>query len=543
MLKISLAQDDFRVGHVTANRDLILELIRRARDEQRADLIVFPELALTGYPPEDLVLRPGFMRRTRETFDQIVEAVHGIDVVLGWPREHDGERFNSASWIRDGRVLASYDKWSLPNYAVFDEQRYFAAGVRSMVVEVAGVRVGIVICEDAWAPAPCAAARDAGAEIIVSSNASPYYHDKHRDRGEILRSRHAETGLPLVYLNCVGGQDELVFDGHSLAIDGQGELSPPAALCESALLCVGFERDSGRLERIEWPVGETAELPVTHRVLTRGLADYTRKNGFSSVLLGLSGGIDSALTAALAVDALGPDAVHGVMMPSRYTSEESLVLATEQIDLLGIHGDNISIEPIFQASLRQLSTAFADTREGVAEENLQARARGMVLMALSNKFGHLVLATGNKSELAVGYSTLYGDMCGGFSPLKDCLKGMVYRLAEWRNDRSPAIPQGVIDRPPSAELAAGQTDQDTLPPYDLLDRVIESYVEQDRPISEIVDETGLDERMVRRVAGMVLMAEFKRRQSAPGPRITRKAFGRDRRYPITSGWHDSGVRG
>lgn len=543
MLKISLAQDDFRVGHVTANRDLIFELIGRARDEQGADLIVFPELALTGYPPEDLVLRPGFMRRTREAFEQIVEAVHGIDVVLGWPREQDVERFNSASWIRDGRVLASYDKWSLPNYAVFDEQRYFAAGNRPMVIEVAGARVGIVICEDAWAPAPCAAAREAGAEIIVSANASPYYRDKHRDRGEILRSRHAETGLPLVYLNCVGGQDELVFDGHSLAIDGRGELSPPAALCESALLCVGFEPESGRLERIEWPAGETAELPVIHRVLTRGLTDYTRKNGFSSVLLGLSGGIDSALTAALAVDALGPDAVHGVMMPSRHTSEESLVLATEQIDLLGIRGDNISIEPIFQASLKQLSTAFAGTREGVAEENLQARARGMVLMALSNKFGHLVLATGNKSELAVGYSTLYGDMCGGYSPLKDCLKGMVYRLSEWRNGLSPAIPQGIIDRPPSAELAPDQTDQDTLPPYDLLDRVIEAYVEQDRPIAEIVDETGLEERMVRRVAGMVLTAEFKRRQGAPGPRITRKAFGRDRRYPITSGWLDTGVRG
>lgn len=540
MIKISLAQDDFLVGHITANRDRILELIRRARDEQQADLIVFPELALTGYPPEDLVLRPGFMRRTEEVFDDIVSSVRGIDVVLTWPRCHDGNRFNSAAWVRDGRIVATYDKWDLPNYAVFDEQRYFVAGHHPMVVEVAGVNVGVVICEDAWATDPVAAAAAAGADIIVSANASPYYRDKHLDRGDVLRQRNAETGLALVYLNCVGGQDELVFDGHSLAIDAAGNLSPPASLCESHLLLLGFE--SGRLEYLDWPEGSTGELPVAYRVLQRGLRDYVLKNGFKSVVLGLSGGIDSALTAVLAADALGPEAVHAVMLPSRHTSELSLVLATEQIDMLGIHGDNISIEPIFQASTSQLSTAFADTRAGLAEENLQARARGMLLMALSNKFGHLVLATGNKSELAVGYSTLYGDMCGGFSPLKDCLKGLVYRLAEWRNSVSPAIPEEVISRPPSAELAPDQTDQDTLPPYELLDRIIEAYVEQDRSISEIVESTGIEEKIVRRVAGMVLTAEFKRRQSAPGPRVTRKAFGRDRRYPITSGWHDSGVR-
>ncbi|MCA1780391.1 MAG: NAD(+) synthase, partial [Xanthomonadaceae bacterium] len=274
----------------------------------------------------------------------------------------------------------------------------------------------------------------------------------------------------------------------------------------------------------------------------RGLHDYVRKNGFKSVVLGLSGGIDSALTAVLAADALGPECVHAVMLPSRHTSELSLVLATEQIDLLRLQGDNISIEPIYQASLKQLSTAFAGQRENIAEENLQARARGMLLMALSNKFGHLVLATGNKSELAVGYSTLYGDMCGGYSPIKDCLKGMVYRLADWRNGVSPAIPQGVIDRPPSAELAPGQLDEHNLPPYELLDRIIEAYVERDQPIFEIVQQTGIDEKIVRRIAGLVLTAEFKRRQGAPGPRITRKAFGRDRRYPITSGWHDSGVK-
>lgn len=542
MLRIALAQDDFPVGHITANRDLILELIRRARDEQRADLIVFPELALTGYPPEDLLLRPGFLRRTEDVFAEIVAAVKGIDVVLPWPRCQGGDRFNSAAWIRDGRVLATCDKHDLPNYAVFDERRYFTPGHLPMVVETGGVKVGVVICEDTWSAQAVEAAAAAGADIIISTNASPFYRDKHVDRGEMLRQRNRETGLPLVYLNCVGGQDELVFDGHSLAIDAAGELSPPAPLCESSRLLVGFDPDLKGLEYLEWPAGETDELPVAYRVLQRGLRDYAIKNGFGSCILGLSGGIDSALTAALAADALGADAVHAVMMPSRYTSELSLVLATEQIDLLGVHGDNISIEPIYQACTQQLSTAFAGTRENLAEQNLQARARGMLLMALSNKFGHMVLATGNKSELAVGYSTLYGDMCGGFSPLKDCLKGLVYRLSIWRNSVSPAIPEGVIRRPPSAELAPGQKDQDSLPPYDVLDRVIEAYVERDESIVEIVESTGIDEATVRRVAGMVLSAEFKRRQGAPGPRITRKAFGRDRRYPITSGWHDSGVK-
>ncbi len=542
MLRIALAQDDFLVGHVTANRDLIVKLIGQARDEQRADLIVFPELALTGYPPEDLLLRPGFMRRTEEIFREIVSTVKGIDVVLPWPRSDGADRYNSAAWIRDARVLAVYDKWELPNYAVFDEQRYFSAGCRPMVVEVGGVKVGVVICEDTWSKQAVAASAAAGAQIVVSTNASPFYSGNHIDRGDMLKRRSAETGLPIVYLNCVGGQDELVFDGHSLAIDATGSLSVPAPLCEGRLLLLGFDPAGGALEYLDWPAGETEELSIVYGVLRRGLRDYVVKNGFGSCVLGLSGGIDSALTAALAADALGADAVHALMMPSRHTSELSLVLATEQIDMLGIHGDNISIEPIYRSSMQQLATAFAATREGLAEQNLQARARGMLLMALSNKFGHLVLATGNKSELAVGYSTLYGDMCGGFSPLKDCLKGLVYRLAIWRNGVSAAIPEGVIKRPPSAELAPGQKDQDTLPPYDVLDKVIDAYVERDGSILEIVESTGIDEATVRRVAGMVLSAEVKRRQGAPGPQITRKAFGRDRRHPITSGCQDSGVK-
>lgn len=540
MLKIALAQDDFLVGHITGNRDRILGHIARARDEYGADLLVFPELALTGYPPEDLVLRPGFMRRTEDALAEIAAEVHGIDVVVGHPRAEGEQRYNSASWLRDGQVLGIYDKRDLPNYAVFDERRYFVPGEQPLVIEVAGVRVGLILCEDTWTPEAAREAHEAGAELIISANASPYYRRKHEDRAKILADRHSETGLPLIYLNCVGGQDELVFDGHSLAIDGQGRLSEPTGLCEEHLLLVGFESELGRLDYLRWPTGETEDLPVIYRVLQRGLHDYVTKNKFESVVLGLSGGIDSALTAALAVDALGGDNVVAVMMPSRHTAELSLILATEQIDMLGMRHENISIEPIYQAMLKQLAEVFAGRRENFTEENLQARARGNIIMALSNKFGHLPLATGNKSELATGYSTIYGDMCGGFSPIKDCLKGLVYELANWRNSISPAIPQGVIERPPSAELKPDQLDQDTLPPYEMLDEIITGYVERDESIAEIA-AAGIDEEVVRRVAGMVLAAEYKRRQGAPGPRITRKAFGRDRRYPITSGWRDSGV--
>jgi len=502
--------------------------------------LVLPELALTGYPPEDLVLRPGFMRRSDQTLQDIAQHVHGIDVIIGHPRADGNQRFNSASWLRDGQVIGCYDKWDLPNYAVFDERRYFVSGDQPLVIEVSGVRVGVLICEDTWTPEAARAAKEAGAQLLVSANASPFYQRKHQDRAEILKARHRETGLPLLYLNCVGGQDELVFDGHSLAIDGEGVLSEPALLCEEALLLVDFEVESGRFDYLYWPKGETDDLPVIYEVLTCGLRDYARKNKFQSVVLGLSGGIDSALCAALAADALGPENVLTVMMPSRHTAELSLILATEQINMLGLRHENISIEPIYQAMLNQLEEVFAGRREDFTEENLQARARGNLIMALSNKFGHLPLATSNKSELATGYSTIYGDMCGGFSPIKDCLKAVVYDLSNYRNTRSQAIPQGVIDRPPSAELAPDQLDADKLPPYPVLDEIITRYVELDQPIGEIV-AAGFDEVVVRQVAGMVLGAEYKRRQGAPGPRITRRAFGRDRRYPITSGWRDSGL--
>lgn len=539
MLRIALAQDDFLVGHITGNRDRILARMVEARDQLDADLIVFPELALTGYPPEDLVLRPGFMRSSAVALSELASQVHGIDVIVGHPRAEGDKRFNSVSWLRDGEVIGTYDKWDLPNYAVFDERRYFVPGDKPLVVDVSGVKVGVIICEDMWTPEAAQAAREAGAQIIVSPNASPFFEGKHEDRAGILTDRYGEIGLPLIYLNCVGGQDELVFDGHSMAIDGRGELSGPAPLCAEALLCVDFDAGSGRLDYRHWPAGETERLPVIWEVLKRGLRDYTFKNGFKSVVLGLSGGIDSAVTMAIAVDALGAERVLPVMMPSRHTSELSLILASEQIELLGTRFENLSIEPIYQAQIKQLAEVFEGAKEDFTEENLQARARGNIVMALSNKFGHLPLATSNKSELAVGYSTIYGDMCGGFSPIKDVLKTVVYELASWRNTVSEVIPQGVIDRPPSAELAPDQLDQDKLPPYDVLDDIITRYVERDQSIAEIA-EADADEAVVRRVAGMVLASEFKRRQGAPGPRITRKAFGRDRRYPITSGWRDSG---
>lgn len=488
------------------------------------------------------MLRPGFMKKTELTLADIAQHVKGIDVIVGHPRASVHQRFNSVSWLRDGQVIGVYDKWDLPNYAVFDERRYFVPGNQPLVVDVKGVKVGVLICEDTWAPDAAQAAKEAGAELLISANASPYYLRKHIDRANVLTERHQETQLPILYLNCIGGQDELVFDGHSMAIDANGVLSPPGPLCQEALLLVDFRIEDGTFDYIHWPESDTEDWPVVYEVLTLGLRDYARKNKFSSVVLGLSGGVDSALTAAIAADALGPDNVLAVMMPSRHTQELSLILASEQITTMGLRHENISIEPIYQAMLNQLAEVFQGTRENFTEENLQARARGNLIMALSNKFGHLPLATSNKSELATGYSTIYGDMCGGYSPIKDCLKQVVYELCHYRNTRSPAIPQGVIDRPPSAELAPNQLDQDRLPPYPILDAIITRYVELDESIGEIV-AAGFDEAVVRKVAGMVLASEYKRRQGAPGPRITRRAFGRDRRYPITSGWRDSGLHG
>ena len=550
MIRIALAQRDFPVGDMTGNLLRARQSIAAAK-AAGADLVLFPEMAISGYPPEDLLLRPGFMRRCHDAMDELVADVQGIDVVIGHPWSVGDDRFNTISWIRDGVVLGRYFKQALPNYAVFDEHRYFSAGNESLVAEIKGTRLGVIICEDAWVPGPALDAKAAGAELLLIPNASPFHDHKLKARLDVLTERHGECGLPMIYSNLVGGQDELVFDGRSTLVNAGGGFSIQASPCEDILPVACFEPQTGGL----WFEGaeDKANLDSTtiiqdedttaciYTVLVRGLKDYILKNGFTDVVLGLSGGIDSALTLALAVDALGAGHVHAVMMPSRHTSDLSLELARQQADMLKVAYREIPIERPFEALLDSLEVSFEGCEADVTEENLQARVRGNMLMALSNKFGWMVLATGNKSELAVGYSTIYGDMCGGFSPIKDCLKTRVYELCTYRNTRSPAIPQAVIERAPSAELAPGQLDQDSLPAYDLLDRILYHYIEQDWSIAEIVSE-GFEETVVRRVAGMVLLNEYKRRQGAPGVRVTTKGFGRDRRYPITSGWHEESVK-
>jgi NAD+ synthase (glutamine-hydrolysing) len=537
MLTIALAQHDFLVGDIRGNRDKALGLVEEARTAG-ADLLLFPEMALSGYPPEDLLLRPGFLQEAEAALAEFAAAVRGVDVVIGHPWRHEGRRHNALSWIRDGEVLGRYAKQLLPNYLVFDEKRYFSPGAAPLVLELKGVCVGVVVCEDAWEPGPAAQARQAGAELLLVANASPYRDDKQQARLAALRERNAETGLPIAYCNLVGGQDELVFDGRSLLLDGDGRVHAPGPLCEEVLLLADFDPETGHLQPRGWaspPEDQSAEI---YRVLTTGLRDYVRKNGFSDVVFGLSGGIDSSLVLALAVDALGAERVHTVMMPSRHTSGLSIELAQEQAVRLGVDHRCIAIEPAFEALQLLLEPSFAGHAADVTEENLQARIRGNIVMALSNKFGWLPLATSNKSEAAVGYCTIYGDMCGGFAPLLDCSKMRVYALARWRNTVSEAVPPAVIGRPPSAELRPDQVDQDSLPPYALLDQVLQRYVEQDQSVAEII-AAGFDADMVRRVARLVLVNEYKRRQAPPGVRITHRAFGRDRRYPITSGWRES----
>jgi len=540
MISIALAQHDFLVGDITGNLRKAQRLVAEAR-EAGADLLLFPELALTGYPPEDLLLRPGFLRATKEALQELVSSVDGIDVVVGHPWLEDGKRYNSVSWIRQGKVIGRYDKHCLPNYAVFDERRYFTPGVGPLVVTLGNLRLGVIICEDSWEPLPAQEAKGQGAELLLVTNASPYRDTKLAARETMFASRHADTGLPMVYCNLVGGQDELVFDGRSMLMGRDGRLSAPGPLCREALLLAAFDPGSGDLQSRDWPEPPSDPLEEVYKVLIRGLSDYVRKNGFTDVVFGLSGGIDSALTLALAVDALGAEHVHTVMMPSRHTSELSVELARDQAVLLGTDHRCIGIEPAFESLNAMLKDSFAGLEPGIAEENLQARIRGNIVMALSNKFGWLPLATSNKSELAVGYCTIYGDMCGGYGPLIDCFKTRVYDLANYRNRMGAAIPLEVIRRVPSAELRPNQTDQDSLPPYDVLDQVLHRYVELDWSITKIVAD-GFEENMVRRVAAMVLLNEYKRRQAPPGTRITHRAFGRDRRYPVTSGWRESGLR-
>jgi len=550
-LRIAAAQLNFWVGDVAGNVAKIIKAANDARDRLKADLVVFPEMAVLGYPPDDLLQRSGLPAVIAEGLQRIGREVLGIHVVVGHPEYTDEGVYNAATVFRDRRAVAHYRKQLLPNYGVFDEKRHFLAGRSSCVFELNRVPVGLCICEDVWGPNPAAMARRAGAELLVNINASPFTLEKSVERSGVLCARAAETGLPILYVNLVGGQDDLLFDGDSIGINGDGTVGFRAPQFEEDLYLV--EHD---LDQLRGPVRvDESEDAVVYHGLVQSIRDYVNRNGFKGALIGMSGGVDSALVAALAVDALGPERVWGVAMPSRYTAAMSNEDAKEEAFRLGIRLDTLSIEQPFEAFLQTLAPAFGDKPADLTEENLQSRCRGVTLMALSNKHGYLVLSTGNKSEMAVGYATLYGDMVGGFAPLKDVYKTLVYRLARWRNalgERPPpasesglnwaarakkVIPERVLTRAPSAELRPNQTDQDSLPPYDVLDRILQAYVEEQRSIPEIV-RAGFAEELVRRVASLVRKSEFKRRQSPPGPKITERAFGRDRRYPLTAVYGD-----
>jgi len=533
-LNIAIAQIDLTVGDIAGNARRVIDAACRARDELQARAVLFPELTLTGYPPEDLLLRPELDARVARALAQIQAEVSGVDLVLGYPRIVDGKRYNTAGVIRDGRIIAEYHKALLPNYSVFDEDRYFEPGGEPCVFHIGDLPVAILICEDIWYTGPATAAAAAGAKVVFNLNASPFHKGKAPEREELLCKRATETGLSILYANLVGGQDELVFDGGSFVVSADGQLTQREPQFEERLIKVTLDATTGQPLPGEIVAALTEEAAV-YQALVTGVRDYVHKNGFKGAVLGLSGGIDSALTLAIAVDALGADAVEVVLMPSRYTADMSNEDAAKQAQTQGVHWRSIPIEPAFNAFLGMLADEFAGLPTDVTEENIQARCRGIVLMAISNKSGRMLLTTGNKSEVSVGYATLYGDMAGGFAPLKDVPKVLVYRLARWRNRDGEVIPARVIERPPSAELRPDQKDTDSLPDYDQLDAILERYVEQDQSVADII-AAGFDGDTVRRITGLVDRNEYKRRQAPPGVKITRRAFGRDRRYPITSGF-------
>ncbi len=527
-LRIALAQIDTVVGDIEGNAGLVSEAISRASDAG-VDLVVFPELALTGYPPEDLLAKTHFVEDNLKALERLAAECKSAAGLIGFVDLGEGALYNSAALCEAGAVTHVYRKRLLPNYGVFDEERYFEAGQAPLTVKVAGVRMAPTICEDVWVPGVAAEAAADDVDLVVNVSASPFHVGKGQDREAMLRTRAAENGVWLAYCNLVGGQDELVFDGRSAIISPEGEVVARASSFAEELLVTEIP-PSGPPDAIPpMPLGEEE----VYGAVRLGLKDYVRKNGFTDVVIGLSGGIDSALTAAIAADALGPERVHGVMMPSRYSSAGSIADSLALASNLGIETLEISIEAPFQALLDSLAPVFSGRKSDVTEENLQARVRGTLLMALSNKFGWLVLATGNKSELSVGYSTLYGDMVGGFAPLKDVFKTRVYDLARWRNTEAEVIPRAIIEKPPSAELKPNQTDQDTLPSYEVLDAILAGYVESDLSAEAIVAQ-GHDPEMVENVCRMVDSAEYKRRQGPLGIRVTPKAFGKDRRMPVTN---------
>ena len=539
-LKIACAQLNQRVGDMAGNAERIIAAAARAAGEG-AQVLLTPELSLCGYLPGDNLFRPAFQQQVDaavETIRQASAQQPGLHWVVGYPVLREGRRHSAAGVFHQGRQVAEYLKAELPDYGVFDETRYFQPQADATVFTVAGVRCALLICEDTWLPAAPARARSAGAELVLSLNASPFQSAKGDLRADTLRTNVCAQGMAVVACNLVGGQDELVFDGQSLALDAQGRLAARAPSFVEDLLLVTVERGAdGALALAGSMAAALERLPEIYQALVLGIRDYIGKNGFGGVVLGLSGGIDSALTLALAVDALGADRVRTVMMPSPYTADISLADAKDMAARLGVKHEVLPIAPCFDAFRGTLANTFAGLPEDLTEENIQARIRGTLLMAISNKTGWLVLTTGNKSELAVGYSTLYGDMAGGFAPLKDVLKTVVYQLSNWRNAQSPVIPERIITRPPSAELRPDQTDQDSLPPYDVLDRIIQGYMEQDRPAASLVAE-GLPADAVAQVVRLLRLAEYKRQQGPVGPRVTARAFGRDWRYPITSAFRE-----
>jgi NAD+ synthase (glutamine-hydrolysing) len=536
-LRLALAQQDFPVGDVSGNTEKIIAVLRQVREAKSADLVVFPELAMCGYPPEDLLFHAGLRRQVAEGLARIAAESGQVAVLVGYPEYADQHIYNSVALFAAGKQLANYRKCCLPNYSVFDEQRYFTPGSAPVVVDFRGIKLGLGICEDIWQPELPARAAAAGAELLLVINGSPFEMGKQAQREAVITARAAETGRPLVYLNLVGGQDELVFDGGSCVADAAGEIVFRAPAFAAGVHLLDFRRDrDGRLGAVPGSVVPLLDdVPSVYAALLMGIRDYARKNGFPGVVLGLSGGIDSALTMALAVDALGAMAVQAVMMPYRYTAAMSLEDAALQAKQMGVDYQVLPIEAMVEATRNSLQALFAGLPEDATEENIQSRCRGILLMAISNKTGRMVLATGNKSEMAVGYATLYGDMAGGFAPIKDCTKTLVYELARYRNSISPVIPERVITRPPSAELRPDQQDSDSLPPYPVLDAILDALIIENRSVDEIAAH-GFDRDVTARVLEMVRRAEYKRRQAPPGVRISGRAFGRDWRYPITSGY-------
>jgi NAD+ synthase (glutamine-hydrolysing) len=533
-MKLAIAQINCTVGDLAGNVAKILREVEQAK-QQGAQLLLTPELALCGYPPEDLLLRGGFFKACSEALQSLAEKISCITVVVGHPHSVNGKRYNAASVLQAGKIIATYLKHELPNYSVFDEERYFENGTEPCVFKIGSITFALNICADVWQPEAARQARDAGAQVLLVLNASPFALGKQAVRYQAVKARIVETGIPVVYANMVGGQDELVFDGGSFVMSDQGQLVAQAERFQEELLLLDIQDD---LQLSGEKVADLSEEAAVYQALCLGVRDYITKNRFPGVLLGLSGGIDSALTLAIAADALGADKVHTVMMPSPYTAQISLDDSREMIRILGVRYEELAIQPTFESFVSVLSEPFAGRDVDTTEENLQARIRGTLLMALSNKLGALVLTTGNKSEMTVGYATLYGDMAGGFAVLKDVSKTLVYRLARYRNTLGYVIPDRIITRPPSAELRADQTDQDNLPPYDALDAIMACYVEQNLAIADIIAR-GFSEADVRRVVHLIHISEYKRRQSAVGVRITERSYGKDWRYPITVKYQDN----